>query len=73
MVSNDTPPSAQPEVSQPPTRRVRPRGTIAPLFRGFEDGFDVSSFPAPARKLEDVSQMDSLGTGGRSQRDSVSH
>ena len=72
MVTEDTPPSAQPEVSQPLTRRAHPRGTIAPLFKGFDDGFDVSSFPTPARKLESVSQLDSISVDGRSQRGSVS-
>lgn len=73
MVAEDTPPSAQPDISQPATRRARPRGTIAPLFKGFDDGFDVSSFPTPARKLENVSQLDSVSIDGRSQRGSVSH
>ncbi|MCJ1301554.1 hypothetical protein MMC08_004355 [Hypocenomyce scalaris] len=70
LVQEHTPPSAQPEVSQRPARRNRTRGTIAPLFKGFDDGFDVSSFPTPARRLEGLSQMDSVANGGRSQRDS---
>ncbi|KAI4121675.1 MAG: hypothetical protein LQ347_006774, partial [Umbilicaria vellea] len=70
VVADDTPPSAQPEISQPATRRARPRGTIAPLFKGFDDGFDVSTFPTPARKLESVSQLDSISIEGRSQRGS---
>ena len=48
-VLDDAPPSAQPETSQVPPRRGRPRGTIVSAFKGFDDGFDRTQI-APERK-----------------------
>ena len=57
------------EISQPLSRRVRPRGTIVSAFRGFDDGFDPSQIVAQ-KKLGMESTQLRHGSNGR-HRDSV--
>ena len=61
---------AQPEDSQPPPRRVRPRGTIVSRFKGFDDGFGESANITPSHNI-DLSLFNSEHNRGASQYDSV--
>ncbi|MCJ1224775.1 hypothetical protein MMC12_001420 [Toensbergia leucococca] len=60
---------AQPEDSQPPPRRVRPRGTIVSRFKGFDDGFGESANITPSHNI-DLSLFNSEHNRGASQYDS---
>ena len=57
------------EISQPPPRRVRPRGTIVSTFRGFDDGFDPSQILAQKKLGVENSQLRNGSNG--THRDSV--
>ena len=57
-VGNDAPNAGLP-VSQPPTTRTRPRGTVVSYFKGFDDGFDEAAILTQRRKVE-RSQIDSM-------------
>ena len=56
---------------EPAPRRVRARGAMISRFKGFDDDDDFSA-SAPPRPSAVDSQVDSLPTGERSQRYSVS-
>ncbi|KAI9732997.1 MAG: hypothetical protein M1834_003540 [Cirrosporium novae-zelandiae] len=70
------PPSSIPDSSAPTKQHVpsqassrrRPKTTIAKRFKGFDDGFDVDSFPEPAWKMEeDPSQAEGMSGEGATQ------
>ena len=48
------------EGSGPPAKRLRSRRPVVSKFKGFEDGFDPSSFPQTTLKPEKSSQIDEI-------------
>ncbi|KAI9810034.1 MAG: hypothetical protein M1827_006732 [Pycnora praestabilis] len=63
-------PAAQPEVSQPLSKRIRGRRVVTSRFKGFDDGFDPSQLPQSSRKMENYSQMDDIAEDSLRPQDS---
>ncbi|MCJ1471980.1 hypothetical protein MMC13_000624 [Lambiella insularis] len=59
----ETPPSAQPDIVQVPSKRGRPRGKIVSAFKGFEDDFDQSKILKDTSSIGIGSQFDSVPQG----------